>query len=350
LNPFIGALALVGFFYFLKITDRPFILLTSLGFLLALIPATLSNSMEIYRLNHAFPFFLASAVLGIQGLKNTLPLRISTPWFLLFFLITPFFIDTYKYFGHFCGVETSPSPTKLEFRSVKFFEIFKILERRNAETGPLHIFSEFSLDYNNKFINAATWSFNATQNPTLAHTPTRWTAVLVPSDMGPFLQKRFHDLEYVPLPPNEPLPLALFLIPTREIPADVLQSWTRADQIYRKVNFNVRMKDPALPWDQFVGQLSPLEGKNLNDPFLAGIYWEKVGFFKGISGDFQGATSAYQMALQYGYPTAHLYYSLGVAMKLLGKSSEAQKAFQKSSEASASQVIRAEEPNFSGTK
>ena len=152
----------------------------------------------------------------------------------------------------------------------------------------------------------------------------------MPSDEGPFLQKRFHHLEFVPLPQNVPLSLGLFFIPTREIPPPVLHAWIEADHVYREVNFKIRNRDPILPWDLFTKQMAPLKDKFQDDPFLQGVYWEKVAFFKGVEGDYQNAALAYQTAIQNGYPTAHLYYDLGVTLKLLRRDKEAQCAFQKS--------------------
>jgi hypothetical protein len=342
LNPLLGSLALIGFFYFLKVFDFFWIIFSILGFLFSLLPAILSNSLEIYRLSHAFPFFLASATLGIRGLASVLPKMPSWRW-IACLLLTLLALDVYKYFWRFCGDETLPSAITSQFRSVKYFQIYKFLEQKNAETGPLHVFTEFNMDYENKVINAAIYSFNIVQNLALTGVDSQWTALVIPSDEGPFLQKRFPHLEYVLLPQNVPLSLGLFFIPTREIPPPVIHAWIEADHVYQEVNFKIRNRDPILPWDLFTKQMVPLKDKFQDDPFLQGVYWEKVAFFKGVAGDYQNAAFAYQRAIQKGYPMAHLYYDLGLSLKLLGRNQEAQRAFQNSTGTASKEFIRSGE-------
>jgi hypothetical protein len=313
-NPLLDTLILIGILYLFQTAKKIFIFLILICIFFPLLLASLTNSVELYRILPLFPFLTLFATLGIRGL---IPDYGDFPYLSLIVLclLTSFGLDTYNFIFHYSDFQRIPTAQK--WRSLEHLHAFQILEKQSEQSGPIYIFSEFLTDYDDKTLNMVDYSIDALQNPRLSQTHPQWAAVLDHIDYAPFLMNRFPGLKYEQLAQNNNL--GLFLIPTAQIPAGELKAWIQADQIYRQVNLNIKNKDPLYPWGNFPKQFAVLENLFPHDLFLNSIYWEKIGSFKVMDGDFASAARAYKTATQKGYPAAHLYYDETLALKLIGK-------------------------------
>ncbi len=93
--------------------------------------------------------------------------------------------------------------------------------------------------------------------------------------------------------------------------------------------WTLRTKNPKDSWCRFADELEPFEGIFKGDRLLTAVYWEKTGFFKFLGGHFIEATQAYQNAVRLGIPASHLYYDLGVCLKIQGRAEESKGDFDK---------------------
>ncbi len=80
------------------------------------------------------------------------------------------------------------------------------------------------------------------------------------------------------------------------------------------------------PVHDYLGQNHSIFEK---DPFLESIFWEQAGFCSLAQKDLPAALVCYQMAVRHGYPAAHFYNNIGMALALSGRYGEARAVFVK---------------------
>jgi len=188
------------------------------------------------------------------------------------------------------------------------------------------------MDYDNKTLPLACFSFNAVENPRLMNTHPIWAALIVNRDYVPYLAKRFPTLRQNSLKtdktgPHDAPPFSLVLIPTKDIPPAALENWEQANRFYTEINWATKNRRPSQPLTSF---MEPYFTRlvMMNDPFLKALYWEKRGFFDYLDHHLDQAAQDYEEAIREGVPAAHLYYDAGVCLQLEKKYDEARKYLQ----------------------
>ena len=185
-----------------------------------------------------------------------------------------------------------------------------------------------------RILDLTDYPFNASENSSLEKSNPSWTCVIANVFYAPYFTKTFPGLRWQVLKtdrtgPWDPKPFALFILPTSQIPTSMLEGWKKADNLYRELDFEIKNKSPIRRWASFMEADPSLCGQFSKDPFLTAVYWEKMGFYKYLDGWFIQATQDYRNAIQLGIPAAHLYYDLGVCLKIQNRSAESQKCFEK---------------------
>ncbi len=210
-----------------------------------------------------------------------------------------------------------------QWRSVEYSRAYEILDSLYRSNGPLDVFTEFNLDYDDKTLNVAAYPLDALQNPLLASSRPSWAALLCDIHYAPFLQKRFPGLKAILLNPGLPPQdlhhsLGILLIPTAEIPAQTMDQWIQAHEVYRAVNLEVKSRT-RFP-----------HGNNLSDssiPFgifrKTILYWvpfigRKRPRFKSWPVISWPPPSPIRKALQEGYPMDRLRHNMVLAQQLAG--------------------------------
>jgi hypothetical protein len=318
-NPILDSLIFLGFIHLLYVGNQRVLTYGTVLLFFSTLPGFLTNNIDLYRVLPLFPILTALATLGLQSLVFRNKKR--GQWISIFLLVLggSFGLDAYNYVFHYC--DPFAIPTQKRWRSVEYYNAYNILSDLNQRMGPLYIFSEFNMDYDNKTLNVACYPYDALQKTDLVTDHPRWAVLFCNLDYTPFLQKKFPGLKSSLLNPHlQPgdlhHSLGIFLIPSDEIRPETLAIWIKAHEVYREVNLNIKNKNPLSSWEQFVGPLASIRDLSKSDPFLDSIYWEKVASFQIMAGDFPAAAHSYQKALQEGYPMDHLRHNLARAQQL----------------------------------
>ncbi len=326
LNPFLGAWVLVGLLRMLEKSGKSLILIMGFGVFISLLPGTVTPGLELHRVTPLFPFLVLIGAFGVENLASTLKF---SPWLAVVpLLLVSMAWDSYHFTGPYCDIRLAPKDR--QWRTVFFYRAYQTLKQRSGETGPLYIFSEFNLDYDDKTLNVPCYPFDALQNRNLSGSVPKYTALLVNSHFGPFLKARFPEMEWVPLDdPQTSKRLGLFLIRTSQIPVEELKEWREADLIHRKINNQIMDKNAATPWSFYAQELLSLKPVPLEDKFLSSVYWGKIAFFYFMSRDYPRAVLGYEKAIREGYPSRHHYFDLALSLKLCGRNAESEAALKK---------------------
>ncbi len=332
-----GALILTGLLYAVRQAEWKIVAGGGLGIFLSLLPGILTHALELQRVTPSLVFFILLGALGIQCLVT-----ITAPAYrkaaLLGLALAPVFLNSYHLFRLYGDIQLA-APIR-QWRNVEYFSAYQILRSLSRQSGPVYVFSEFNTDYDNKTLDIADYPFNAIENPSLSNSRPSWTCVITNTQYAPYFIKSFPGLRFDVLKtdkngPDDPKPFGIFLIPTSQIPAAMLEGWKRADNLYREFDFEIKNKMPGQRWASFMEADPSLSARFSRDLFLTAVYWEKMAFFKYLDGWFIQATQAYRNAIRQGIPAAHLYYDLGVCLKIQGRTKESGQCFKKASVLSA---------------
>lgn len=326
-----GALVLTGILYSIRYATRKNLAILGVGIFFSLLPGILTNTMELQRVTPSLIFFILLAALGARwlGAQTGAPFRAGS---FLGLMAAPLLLNAYHFTARYCDLRYSPLPQ--QWRSVEYSDAYGILKNIARSEGPLYVFSEFNTDYDDKTLDIAAYPLNAVENPSLTDSRPRWTCVITNIQYAPYFIKTFRGLRFKVLKtdktgPDDPKPFGIFLIPTDQIPVSTLEDWEKADGFYRQVDFQIKNKRHDERWAGFLEAASFPRDQLPKDPFLTSVYWEKLGFFEFLDGDFIQAAQAYRNAIRLGVPAAHLYYDLGVSLKLQNRGAESQECFKK---------------------
>jgi len=321
LNPILDSLSILGILFLFERSHDSWRWMLPIVATLSFLPALPENNIELYRTLPVLVIFTLSSAAGIQSLLRGSTKKINLLMVILI-LTTSFGIDIFNYVFRYCDIRFSP--IKQQWRTSAYAHAYEVLNDLQKKSGPLYIFSDFSTDYDNRTLDIALYPFNILQNPKLSQAPPQWVAVMTNVNYAPYLFKTYPKTQMFLLkekddPSDSPDVIALFIIPEISIPAKTLNQWKEADQLYRKINFNILMKNPLTTWCDIANSLSFLFKNTKEDKFLKSICWEKTAFFNFIGGDFKDASQNYRVALSEGYPADHLYYNLEVSMRFMKK-------------------------------
>jgi 4-amino-4-deoxy-L-arabinose transferase-like glycosyltransferase len=333
-NPFEGALIFLGVVSLIldfKKTYSQWILLT--GFLFIL-PGILSNTVEICHVVQLFPLFSLIAVLGIQKITAGLPSALrwkGTVVLLLVILI----LNLYHWLGPFQSWNSLP-PEQKDWVPIEYYQAYKIIKEKSLQSGPVDVFSEFTLDFYNKTLNIACFPLDALQNPRLASSTPVWSALLANKYYIPFLKKRFPRSEWFLLKKDDiryHSDLALGLIPNDSMKPDERDAWRKADRVLRDLNLQLKAKTSPVPWTEIKNLFLESSKAFENDPFLSSVFSEKIALLDANRIDYGDTAQDFQRALRFGYPAANLYYDLEMSLEMNGRVNEAKRVLKEAVQA-----------------
>ncbi len=327
LNPILGSLFLAGVCISLYRKQR-----TDIWFLVSLpilwLPGILTHGFEMFRIVQLCPFLLAGAVLGFLSLRLFFSegMAIKIGCLLLFLSVL---LDSYHLFVVYPDLQ-SLSDDKKEWRPVEFAKSLQILERENLTNGPFLIFDNFLTKPTFAF-SVAVYEFNTGEKKDPFSAPPRWAALLANANDQPFLAKRFPRAHWQWLPSivsSRNSGLLLGLIPIDFVDQETLKHWFQADQalqMERDKTLYEKIGDEQNRWSE---NLRLSYGLFKGDPFLESVYWERTALDDASAGQLSNTVGDLQTALKRGYPSANLYYSLGIFLNFEGKKQDAAQAFQ----------------------
>jgi len=319
-GPVAGALTLLGILQMLRTWPKSWTLLWFGGTFLTMLPGTLTQTLELQRITPSLPFWVIAQAWGAAALFPASPSRKHWIPIVGWVLLPSLAWEVHHFTGPYSDLARPPKVK--QWRTLEYMDAYRVLRSQGGQ-GPFYLFTEFSMDYDNKTLNLAGYPFDALQNPRLSDRPPAQAALLVKVDYAPYLASRFPGTQFKELrtdrDPARSVRTGLFLVPTAEMGRDGLSAWIAADRILRDLNLQVKNKDPMLPWKDFADRLLPFRPAFEGDPFLRTVFWEKVAFFLVLSGDMSGASQAYAKAIQVGLPVPHLTSNYALSLKLLGK-------------------------------
>lgn len=219
---------------------------------------------------------------------------------------------------------------KKEWRSPELAQACQALQHQSLSGQPVWILSNLSLKPTCAF-SVATYAFNAVENPDLHSTPSHTVAVLANSNYQPFLEKKFPEAawQWLPSPaPDRDSGLLLGIISSSPPNSEALGRWVKAENFLLAERDRAAYRRIDYDWSSSVDRLKQAYGLFQGDPFLESIYWEKLGFYDASGNRLPEAVEDLRMALLKGYPSANLFYSLGVFLNFEGKTQEARQAFE----------------------
>lgn len=328
LDPLTGALVMTGWLVLLRSGQWKLWVLTLVFFGFALQPGVVTNGLELHRITPALPWLALWAAWGLQGVVTSFPRSIPALRPVLLTGILAW--NAYAYFGPYCDIRLSP-PDR-QWRSVQYWDAYRVLKDRYEKEGPLYLFTEFNTDYDNKTLDLATYPWNALRKP--PRDKPGWVAIVTKAPYAPYLARQFPGLKFKMLAtdktaPGDPKPFTLFLFPLGQLDPAALERWIASDRIYRQVDFKIKNRSSVQSWESFLMDMAPLEGLSQGDRFLTAVYWEKVAFFHYLNGNFREAAQAYEKAIAGGVEAEHLYYDLGLCYHFTGHAVEAERNLKK---------------------
>jgi hypothetical protein len=327
LNPILGSLFLLGLCRaFRRRQNGDVWLLVSLPILW--LPGILTQGQEMFRIVQLCPFLLAGAAWGFLSLRPLLP-KVRGVGMGCALLLLSMFLDGYHLFVAYPDL-TTLSGDKKEWRPVEFAQAYQMLERQNSTQGPLLIFDNFLMKPTLAF-SVAVEGLNAGEKGDPFAAPPRFAALLANANDQPFLEKRFPQARWQWLPSlaaSRDSGLLLGLIPVDSTNLETMKRWFGADRalqaerdrsLYEKID-----EDPSGSAQRLGASYGLFKG----NPFLESVFWEKTALDDASARQLPKTVEDLRMALKRGYPSANLYYSLGMFLGFEGDKRAAALAFQ----------------------
>lgn len=329
LNPVLGGFFLVGVVEFYHRRKEPLIQVITLGFLVFLVPGLLSaDHVEMFRIIPVMPLLLVIAAVGIQSFIFRVGARQGS--LVLVLLLGPSLVlDIHHLWkprltGQFLHWNLKSVP---EDDSARAYQIFK------AEAdmqGPGLIFTEFMLLARDHTLRVTTYPFNAADNRRFDPLQSRWAGVIVGTDYGPYLARRFPGSKWsgITLEKADDGGLAVGIIPLTDRNREVVHRWLEAHEYFHRLGVQAEnmMNDRAV----YRSALARLpEGYLLveGDPFLESCYGEWLAQYH-YGDNLKENVHALRRAVEKGYPSANLYYKLGSFLYIDREIDEAKRAYR----------------------
>ena len=331
LNPFCGALALMGMLEIYRNRRTIWAKWAGLALVLFLAPAFLAKDFDIFRILLAFPVFWAAAVLGLQTLCRPFPTARGTLLAILLLTLSTG-LDLYHLAGPYHRLWGTPTAQWDLLKSAEFRRAFQILEPLAREEGPGAVLPDLWGQTGDETLTLACYAFDAAHNPGIPLEKARWVAVLADANYKPFLAKRFPQGRWFwlgSLRPGNPGGLMMGVIPLGPENRRLLSDWVETDRRLESVTYLVLESNPRQTHQRALDLLSEFGLSVPRDLFLQSCFWEKVYYLQAADNHSQGMLEALLQGLQKGYPLAHIYNDEGELLEQLGRKAEARRAFQK---------------------
>ncbi len=299
---------------------------------LFILPAWLTQELEMFRMVLLLPILLFLALEGLEELLRGTPVP-RRGWILALFLLASAGLDFYHLLGPYQRACHSDYSTLAEYtKPFEYWKAYQLLEKRSVDQGPGLILAEMESSPFNQTLAISVYPFNASRNPRLDPEKARWMAFLTNINYAPFLAKSYPWIEWVELSPGHPLPqvtvvLGLFSLENPSARA-LAQRWLGAERSFRPLTSELLWGAFAQDRGPVLEGLARLEPVTQGDPFLESCRGEKIFFNAMACNRPMAALSALQRAILKGYPSANLFNDLGVVWWNLGDKAKARQAFQ----------------------
>jgi hypothetical protein len=343
LNPLLGAAFGLGALELLRFRKRPLEAWALLAFPVFLLPGWLSLNLEGFRIVQVLPLLLFITAVGVQTLLASLPGG-RRLFYLCFLLLLTAAWDFSMLCLPYLNPESNPRDFGRPLKSLERYRAYRELDSLQKREGPGWVLADFAPgSLNDPTLSLMTLPFNAAMNPSLEGSPIRWAALFVSADYVPFLERDFPESRWDPVGRGLSLEnggdaLGLFKPTPRNLPR--LMRWIRAYRYFQAADLRrfVTGTDETLPAIAVLDRGYP---EVRGDPFLESCFWDKRAAYEYARLDFAEHLRCARMALERGYPAAHLYFNLGLLYLKEGLNGEAEKAFEGALRAPADQTAAA---------
>ncbi len=330
LNPLLGAFFCLGLVEFYRRRSSAMEKWTLAAVVLFLLPGWISLNVEGFRIVQLMPLVLLVTAWGLASF-----LKLLAPsqriWVTVLFLVFTALFDFARLTMPYQEIAGHPQRFLQTSKSLARYRAYGMLEKLEQAEGPGIVLGEWDIPAD-RTLEATTYFFNTAFNASLDFSRSRWLALLTDRHYYPFLEKRFPQAQFTDLDGDFSKDGNRMLVVLQDSPENqgTFQRWARADPAFRDLNWgidHVHDRDCLARVDQDIHKDYPLVQ---GDPFLQSAYWEKAAFFYYYySGHYPEHLRALQLAVERGYPAAHLHAELAELYQLGGQSVLAREASQK---------------------
>ena len=315
-----AALVFVGFISILR-GRTPFKAWAYFSILaVGVLPGLLAYDFEIFRIFQWVPFLMAAASAGMMELlASTAPNLKKTALAIL--LISSFLPEAYQLFGPYHQIWGVPNEHWVGLKSIEFYRAYGTLSEEARKNGEGLVLSDISQTGIDQTFKIACHPFDAAHNPQLDPDRAHWCAVLANANYGPFLKRRFPQGRWIDLSEGMSYPAGgeiLGIIPVLPENSGSLRRFLEAERSLEPVTALFLQYRSGQSQDEIFEVLSRLYPFFRGDPFLESCYWEKVYFHDRANHLEPQSLEAVTLAVQRGYPAAHLLYGRGMSFYRLG--------------------------------
>lgn len=341
LNPFLTSFFFLGLIEAYRFRLVPLVQWAGAAFILFLIPGLLSSGMESFRIVQVIPILLFFTAWGIYFLMR----EFENSRQLIFFSLLMLFIAAWDFNGltrPYRDLDTRPEKFGKSMETLERYRAYQILEDYETQQGPGYVLTSFN---NQSFTNASfsvmTYPFNAARNPVLASQASsypenfHWLAVFVNVSYEPFLKKRFPEGKWFWV--SKDLPLLnggdmLGIIPLTPENHKILERWNAAHAFFEEADLRYYFQNFG-PYKDSIKSLEKAYPLVQGDPFLESCFWDKRASYEYENVNLPEHLRSYQMAIQFGYPTAELYWNYGLLLLTVKRYPEGRQALIKATQA-----------------
>ena len=331
LNPLLGSGFFLGCLELSRPSrePRPFVRFLIPAFFIFLLPGLWAGGFEMLRIVPVLPLVLGVAAVGWVSLVFSFR-RFSKRWAWILLLGFSMILDGVHLFGVYHSVWTQPKGDWFGSKSVERLRAYGILKNLQSRLGPGYLASGLVPDLYDQSLEAASWEFNAAENPALNSVYPRWAAVLTNVHYQTYFQREFPEGKFIWLAGDMGRPdggLALEILPWPSSQPKELARILSANQASEEMvpvildNRDYRPRKPVL--EALFSRFGYFRG----DRFLSSCFWEKVAENEYGDRNISAQILALEKAVQEGIPTAHLYNELAALYFRMGRLKEARKAY-----------------------
>jgi hypothetical protein len=293
-------------------------------------------NVETFRIVQILPLLLLLTAWGLQSLLSFTPSGKRLPLLLLVFSLS-LLLDGIRLVQPYADDSKPRFPEVWPIKSMESYRAYHLMWFMSHRNGPGLVFADFDPDsLNDPVLSVAAYPFNADGNPEIPVERAHWAALFVNTHYVPFLTRRFPKAKWYWVGQDqnsEDGGKALVIIPFTAQNQGTLCQWVGVHSIFRAADFvrfwQNQQDIPAIL--AILGKAYPLLK---GDPFLESVYWEKTAAYEYENNenlDYDAHLHALRMAVQKGYPSAHLYFKLGLLLMAKNHFPEARQAFEKAS-------------------
>ncbi len=331
LNPLLGSFFFSGVLELFRLRRLILIRWAALTFFLFLLPGALSPNLETFRIAQELPLLLFIAALGLHSFLSSLPPQKRLAVFVSVLALTGLW-DFNLLTAPYREPDAHPEIFGRPLKSLERYRAWLVLNDFQAKRGPGFILTDFDDDsFNDPTLSVMTYPFNASRNSALLVENPGWIGVFANIHYKPFLEKNFHDGQWLWVGKNLSLENGgnmLGLLTAAPLHQPALNQWTKAHAFFQEAD-NLRFSQIGEDFDPILRLLETAYPAVHGEPFLESVYWNKRAAYEYKKFNYDQHLLSYQMAVTRGYPTAELYYKVGLLLLEKGRDREAEVAFRK---------------------